>query len=151
MKVVFDDALAAPPAAAATESTSRTRFMLGSFRPRRAARPPHPRATAVPIVSKKSDSITAKTGTIAVQNPRVEKNPNEKFPRRLKSGVAVTESGTLRDTGPDRVQDHVVAPDPVDDRRDHGGGHDPAREAPPHLPNDEDRAEREADREREHP
>jgi hypothetical protein len=104
--------------------------MLGSFPSSSSSPASSPRATAVPIVSKKSDNITAKTGTITVQNPRVEKNPNEKFPRRLKSGVAVTGSGTLRDTGPDRVPDHVVAPDPVDDRRDHGGGHDPDKEAP---------------------
>ena len=104
MKVVLDDALAAPPAAAATESTSRTRFMFGSL-PSSSSNPASsPSATAVPIVSKKSDSITANTGTIAAQKPRVEKNPNEKSPSRLKSGVAVTESGSCAIPGPSGSQ-----------------------------------------------
>jgi hypothetical protein len=104
MNVVFDDALAAPPAAAASESTRRTRFMPGSF-PSSSSRPASsPSATAVPIVSKKSDSMTANTDTIAVQNPSAEKKSNEKFPRRLKSGVPVTESGTWAIPGPTAFQ-----------------------------------------------
>ena len=74
--------------------------MFGSWPSSSSSPASSPRATAVPIVSKKSDSITAKTGTIAAQNPKVEKNPNEKFPRRLKSGAAVTESGTCAMPGP---------------------------------------------------
>ena len=104
MNVVFDDALAAPPAAAANESTSRTRFMLGS-RPssfRNPASSPNP--TAVPIVSKKSESMTVTTAAIAAATPIVEKNPNENSPTRLKSGVDVTESGTCAIPGPSASQ-----------------------------------------------
>jgi len=59
--VVFDDAGAAAPAAAASESISRTRLMPGSrpFESSIFISPPRP--IAVPIVLKKSDSITEST------------------------------------------------------------------------------------------
>ena len=104
MNVVFDDALAAPPAAAATESTSRTRFMFGSL-PSSSSRPASsPSPTAVPIVSKKSDSMTANTGTIAAQNPSVAKNPNEKFPSETEVGRGGHGIRHLRDPRSDGAQ-----------------------------------------------
>jgi hypothetical protein len=53
--------------------------------------PPSP--ITVPIVSKKSDSITESTTASAVAVPSTEKKSNEKAPTRPKSGVSTTPSG----------------------------------------------------------
>ena len=93
MNVVFEDADAAPPPAAASESTISTRRMPGN-RPSgvtRSARRPRPRT--VPAVSKKSDRSTATTTATALQKPSAETKWKEKLPTRLKSGVAKTLSG----------------------------------------------------------
>ena len=87
--MVFDDAEAAPPATAASESTSRTRLIPGR-RPSASsifASPPIP--ITVPIVSKKSDSITEITIAAAVQKPSELKNPKLNFPTSEKFGEAV--------------------------------------------------------------
>ena len=52
-----------------------------------------PRPIAVPIVSKKSDSITESTTAIAVAVPSTEKKSNENAPTSPKSGVSTTLSG----------------------------------------------------------
>ena len=78
--------------------------MLGS-RPCSSRNPASsPSATAVPIVSKKSESMTVTTAAIAGTTPSVEKKPNENSPTRLKSGVDVTESGTCAIPGPTASQ-----------------------------------------------
>ena len=90
---MFDDDDVAPPATAARESTSRTRFIPGS-RPRVSsifASPPIP--ITVPTVSKKSDSITEITIASAVQNPRALTNPKEKLPINEKFGAAASLCG----------------------------------------------------------
>jgi hypothetical protein len=93
MNVVFDDAEAAPPAAAATESTSSTRRMPGS-RPSWVTRPARrPRPRTVPAVSKKSDSSTDSTIASALQKPSAEMKFSEKSPTRPKFGASTTLSG----------------------------------------------------------
>ena len=54
----------------------------------------------MPIVSKKSESITAKIGTRAVRNPSVPKNPSETLPTSPKSGTETTSAGTCATPGP---------------------------------------------------
>ena len=93
MNVVFEDADAAPPPAAASESTISTRRMPGS-RPSgvtSSARRPSPRT--VPAVSKKSDSITETTTANALQKPSAETKWNEKFPTSPKFGASKILSG----------------------------------------------------------
>ena len=95
MYVVFEDADAAPPAAAASESTMSTRLMPGS-RPRASSSPASPAIpTTVPIVSKKSESITDSTTAIPVAMPRTSQTPlSENFPSRWKCGALTHLWGT---------------------------------------------------------
>ncbi len=98
MYVVLELMPAAPPAIAATLSTSRTRPIPGtepsSFaRPASAATP-----VTVPIVSKKSVSMIAKIVRSAVSRPRLNTLPRSNFPRVLKVllvGVMTKSVGTL--------------------------------------------------------
>ena len=63
-----------------------------------------PSPTAVPIVSKKSDSITETIAAMAVQKLRTENTPKLKFPTRLKSGLAVKACGICAMPGPTESQ-----------------------------------------------
>ena len=58
---VLLDTLAAPPAAAATESTSRISLVRGGMPSSSSRSPSWPTATIVPIVSKKSVISSVKT------------------------------------------------------------------------------------------
>ena len=114
MKVVFDDDDAAPPAAAASESTSRTRLIPGQLpfvveQPRLAA---DARST-VPIVSKKSDSMTARTTAIAVQNPSADRSRTRSSRPGRSPALATTLRGDRRDA---RRRQIASVPDLVDDR-----------------------------------
>ena len=69
MYVVFEETPSAPPAAAAIESTSRTRFAPGSspLLFKSPARAPSP--TIVPAVSKKSLNMMEKTASATARKP----------------------------------------------------------------------------------
>src|SRR6266545_1240507 len=92
---VFDDVLAAPPAAAAIESTSRISRVRGGL-PFLSIRPPSwPTATMVPMVSKKSVNISVKTNSSAVTMPTSCHEPSRsKWPSSPKSGAPTTLSGS---------------------------------------------------------
>ena len=101
---MLDEDDVAPPTAAATPSTNSTRFIPGSlpFSSRRPAS--FPRPTAVPIVSKKSDSITETIAAIAVQKLRTLNTSKLKLPTSAKSGVAVMLDGSCATPGPTASQ-----------------------------------------------
>src|ERR671931_134663 len=60
--------------------------------------------TTVPIVSKKSDSMTEITMARAVATPSVSKKPNQNFPTSPKCGAENHECGTSAVSGP--TDDH---------------------------------------------
>ena len=88
--------LAAPPAAAATESTMRMRCAFGGL-PSLSSRPASaPMATMVPIVSKKSASISVKMSRQAETTPILLNEPSrEKWPSRPKSGMSMSVEGSF--------------------------------------------------------
>src|SRR6185437_12606915 len=80
MYVVADEVDAAPPAIAASESTSSGLRMSGMW-PSSSRYPAGlPTPTRVPIVSKKSERKSANTQTIAETTPSFEKAWKSKFP-----------------------------------------------------------------------
>ena len=91
---VLDETPAAPPAAAAIESTIRIRWVFGGV-PSSSSRPASaPIAVIVPIVSKKSASISVKISSSAVTTPAFSNEPSRlNSPRVPKSGVSKTSSG----------------------------------------------------------
>ncbi len=96
MKVVFDDTPAAPPTAAATESTSRTRPTPGTVPCSSASPASDATPVTVPIVSKKSVSMIAKIVSAAVSGPRtVNTLVRSNWPIVAKLGVAVMVDGTV--------------------------------------------------------
>ena len=75
-----------------------------------------PRPTAVPIVSKKSDSMTDKIAAIAVQKLSTLKTSKLKLPTSAKSGTRDDLGRELGDAGSDCIPDVLAAPADVDER-----------------------------------
>ena len=88
---VLDETPAAPPATAATESTTRICWVFGGV-PSSSSRPASaPIAVIVPMVSKKSASISVKTSSTADTTPTSWNDPPRlKWPTVEKSGVSKT-------------------------------------------------------------
>ncbi len=82
----------------------------------------------MPIVSKKSDSITARIAASAETDPSAEKTPKLKFAHQGEVRRCHDVRGELRHAGPDRRPDRVVPPDRVEDDREDGAPHDPDQE-----------------------
>src|SRR5665648_595870 len=96
--------LAAPPAAAATESTIRICLVRGGL-PASSSRPASPpMATIVPMVSKKSASMIEKTSSTTATMPIFSIEPkSEKWPISEKSGILANDSGIFGTTRPHPV------------------------------------------------
>src|SRR4051812_8044520 len=96
MYEVLLDTLAAPPAAAATESTMRMRWLFGGVASSSSRSPSAPMATIVPIVSRKSASRSVKPSRMAVTAPTAENDPSRlKSPSSPKSGRSTIWLGSL--------------------------------------------------------
>src|SRR5918995_898673 len=91
---------AAPPAAAATESTIRMRSVFGGLPSSSSRLPSAPTATIVPIVSKKSASSRVNTNSPAVRTPTASHEPSRlNWPSNPKSGestIRLGSTGTFR-------------------------------------------------------
>ena len=100
MYAVLEDTPAAPPADAASESMIRIRLVFGGVPSSRSRPASAPIAVIVPMVSKKSASISVKTNSSDVTTPTLSKDPSRlNSPSVPKSGVARTlsgQAGTLR-------------------------------------------------------
>src|SRR5262249_54757546 len=109
-KVVAEDAPAAPPATAARESTSSTRFRRGRS-PVGVSQPPSaPTPITVPMVSKKSESMMEKIVTTAVITPTLAKTERSKpAPRLEKSGQAANVFGMTACPGRGKARPPVHA------------------------------------------
>src|SRR3954452_7585706 len=93
MYVVADDVDAAPPAIAASESTS-SGLRVSSMWPSAFRYPAGlPTPTSVPIVSKKSDRKSANTQTIAETTPSFENAWKSKLPKSDQFPLVVALSG----------------------------------------------------------
>ena len=123
MYVVADDVDAAPPAIAASESTSSGLRMSG-MSPSAFRYPAGlPTPTSVPIVSKKSDRKSANTQTIAETTPSFENAWKSKFPKsdQLPQPAMWLQPGHVAVDVPKRL----VVGRVVDDRRDDRRADDP--------------------------
>src|SRR6266540_3907865 len=143
MYVVLEEAFSAPPAAAPSESTSRTRWMPGRLPllSRSPASPAMP--TTVPIVSKKSESMTETTSAIAVPIA-TPLRLSEKFPMIPRVGSGHDLAGERRD--PLRIQLRVSKPD-IDDRCNDRRDHDAPEKGALHLSRDQGHGDRQSDHE----
>ena len=85
---MFEETPPTPPAIAARESTSRILCVFGGLPASSSKSPSAPTATIVPIVSKKSASMTEKARTTTATTPIFANGPEiENSPRVEKSGV----------------------------------------------------------------
>src|SRR6185369_5278141 len=85
-----------PPAAAASESTSSTRCTSGGLPSSSSSPASALTATTVPIVSKKSASMSVKTSSTALSTPIRANPPNsENCPTSERSGIPATLFGQV--------------------------------------------------------